>query len=1134
MKFWFNIITFLGLLFITEVGHSQIVSDNFTDGDLTINPTWIGNNALFTTNVNSQLQSNDVAAGQAYLSTSFSEESLDNKEWTFWIKQSFAPSDNNQSRLYLASNGTTLNYSGNGSSGNQGYFIRFGEGGSDDALRLFRDDASGTPIELLSGTPTFIGSSFEVRVKVTRDASGLWSLFADGTGGTAFQLQGTTTDNTYPTSSSLGWVCTYTATNADNFYLDDLYFGDIIVDNTAPQLLSASAITANTLDVLFDEAVEQTSAETVINYLLESSINPTLAERDGINFALVHLTFGSDFTPNQDLTLSVSNVTDGSGNEMTTSQTTFSWFVPSTAQFRDVVINEVLADPTPVVGLADAEFIELFNAGEETFDLAEWSLVNSSTVHVIPSYILAPGEYLVLCSEANTSFFDEALGLSSFSALTNDGDSLTLLNNSGDILDILVYDIDWYDTPEKEEGGWSLEQVNPFHPCQGGGANWEESSSPTGGTPGSQNSVFDMSPDEVAPFITNHGIVNPTTLFVSFSEPVDTSSTSPTTWSLIPFNSIYTYQWNGTLDHIELSIQFPITFGNTLELTVSDVSDCSTNTITPVQLIFTLGSVPQIGDIIITEIMADPDPAIQAPPAEYIEILNKSSELIDLAGMSINDAIIEGQVLLPPGEYLVIADQSNALAFLSIPNSLLLEDFPGLTNSGMTITLTSPNSEVIDQVDYTIGWYGDLDKIDGGWSLELININDPCSDKSNWTASQDERGGTAGEINSVYNDSPDIAAPALVYLLMEPQESVMLVFDEPLDGASLENLIWNVDGVNTSTDISFISQENPYALILYYGEMIPNEIHSFTLSGLSDCWGNAIEDVIGFFGLNSEPEVGDLLINEILPDPFDGGSDFVEIINSSSKIISLQNWNIANGEGGMPDDSFVITEDARIILPGEYFLLTEDGGELPGFYPYTSTDRIFQIENLPTLNVGDGEVLLVMPDGSIDDFMTYNSEMHYPLLNSTDGVSLERISIERPSTDQTNWHSAAESQGFATPGYLNSQAFTGGFNAEDITIDPEIFSPDNDGYQDVTTISYINETPGWVASVTIYDSEGREVRKLTSNELLGTQGSISWDGFTENRILAPIGVYIVYFEAFDQEGHVNSSRKTCVLAQKLH
>jgi hypothetical protein len=1117
----------------TTQTNSQVVFDDFSDGDITTNPIWTGNTSQFTSNANAQLQLNEAIAGLSYLTTSFAEESLDEKEWNFWIKQSFAPSDNNQSRFYLSTSGANLNYTGNGSSGTQGYFIKFGEGGSNDALRLFRDDGSGNPVEIISGTTAFIASSFEIRIKVTRNALDQWSLWADASGGTAFQLQGTAIDNTYSTATALGWVCSYTATNADNFFLDDLYFGDIVVDNTPPQLVSATAVGNANVDLLFNEAVDLASSENTSNYMLEGSTFPISAQRDALNFALVHLTFNEAFTPNITLTISAENIEDPSGNVLLSGEADFLWFIPANAEYRDVVFNEVLADPTPTVGLADAEFVELFNAGSDAYDLTDWTFVNSSTSQPLPSYILAPGSHVVICSESNAPFFDSAIGLSSFTALTNDGDSLTLLNNAGEVIDILVYDINWYQTPEKEEGGWSLEQINPFHPCQGGASNWAESNSPNGGSPGTENSVFDSTPDTISPEITEHGIVNSTTLFIAFSEPVDTSSTSPFLWSLIPFNSVIGYQWNGSLDYIELSIQFAISFGNPLELIVSELSDCTGNTMPNSTLLFILGNTPQFGDILITEIMADPDPAILAPPAEYIEVLNKSDLLLDLAGMSINNAIIIGQTLLGPGEYLVIADQSNALAFLSISNKLFLEDFPGLTNSGMTLTLSSPDALTLDEVSYTSEWYKNADKADGGWSLELINPNDPCSDQSNWRASEDERGGSPGEINSVYDDEPDTDAPKFQYLLMEPQESVMLVFDEPLDEASLEDLIWLVDGQNTSTEISLIPTDNPYALILFFGEMTPNEIHNFTLSGLTDCWGNAIENVIGFFGLPSEPESGDLLINEVLPDPYDGGSDFVEIINASSKIISLQNWNIANGENGIPDDSFIITEQARIILPGEYFLLTEDGNELPGFYPYTRVERILKIENLPTLNVGDGEVLLLMPDDAICDFMTYNSDMHYPLLNSTDGVSLERISTSRPSTDLTNWHSSAESQGFATPGYLNSQTYSGGFNENDVTIDPEIFSPDNDGYQDVTTISYINESAGWVASVTIFDSEGREVRKLTSNELLGTKGSLSWDGFTNDRILAPIGIYIVHFEAFDQDGHVNSTRKSCVLAQKL-
>jgi len=1117
-----------------ETVSAQILADDFSNSDLTSNPEWAGNLADFTVNASNQLQMNSALAGQSYISSAYSETDMGTKEWSFWIKQSFAGSDNNQSRFYIASNGPILNYSGNGSSGNLGYFLRFGEGGSADAIKLFRDDGAGNPIEILSGSSSFIAASFAIRVKITRDNSGLWSIFADSSGGLDYAFQSSTIDNTYTTSTHTGWICNYTITNADNFFLDDLYFGDIQIDETPPALISATAIAATQLDVLFNESLALNSAEIAANYNVAGIGSPALAQRDNVNFALVHLSFSQAFPANETQSLTVSNIEDNSSNILLSSTADFVWFQETVAAYRSIVFNEVLADPTPLVGLAEAEFLELYNASDEIFNLQDWTFVNSATPKILPSFLLAPGEFVVLCDESNTSFFTSAIGISSFTALTNDEDSLTLLNSLGEIIDVLVYSSDWFDSTEKSEGGWSLEQINPQLPCQGGASNWGESEDSSGGTPGSANSIFNSAPDNVSPQVINHGIIDVSTLFLDFSEPVDTSSSSPINWSLIPFNAVIDYSWNNSLDGVQMGIQFPLQSGSFLQLTVGEIADCTGNVIAQVNLEFVLGSTPQPGDILITEIMADPDPAIQAPPAEYIEILNLSNQLLDLAGMSINSGIIESQVLVEPGAYVVIGDNSNTLAFLSIPNKYLFEDFPGLTNSGTTIALTSSDGALIDEVSYNIDWYNNSEKADGGWSLEIINPFDPCSDKSNWTASSDSRGGTAGEINSVYDDSPDIDAPEFRYLLMQPQESVSLFFDEPLNENSVDQILWIVDGIEIPNDFAVIDFENPNVLILYFGEMEENIIHSFVLSGISDCWGNEVIGQTGFFGMPDESETGDLIINEILTDPFENGSDFIEIYNHSSKIISLQDWNIANGENAIPDDIEMITEEARILFPGEYLVLTEDPSSLPSLYPYTRTSKILQVETLPSFAVSADEVFLIIPDGSISDHVPYSEDMHYPLLNSTDGVSLERISIDRLSDDRTNWHSAAESQGFATPGYINSQAFTGGFSEGDVSIDPEIFSPDNDGYQDVTTISYANNSPGWVANVSVFDSEGRKVRTLRSNELIGNEGSISWDGFTDDRIHAPIGIYIIFFEAFDKDGHVNSVKKTCVLAQKLN
>ena len=102
-----------------------------------------------------------------------------------------------------------------------------------------------------------------------------------------------------------------------------------------------------------------------------------------------------------------------------------------------------------------------------------------------------------------------------------------------------------------------------------------------------------------------------------------------------------------------------------------------------------------------------------------------------------------------------------------------------------------------------------------------------------------------------------------------------------------------------------------------------------------------------------------------------------------------------------------------------------------------------------------------------------------------------------------------------------------------INIDPEIFSPDNDGTNDVTNITYHFDQPGFTANVEVFDDRGRLMTHLVKNELLGTDGTWSWNGITDKNEKARIGIYIIYMEAFDLKGDVKQYRKTCVLAAKL-
>lgn len=110
------------------------LNDDFSDGNFSDDPPWIGSLDKFQINSSNQLQLVSDEAGIAYLST---ENNLINDiEWHFWVKLSFSPSGNNNARIYLVSDNSDM------TSGFNGYFLQLGEAGSGDAIELFRQNGS--------------------------------------------------------------------------------------------------------------------------------------------------------------------------------------------------------------------------------------------------------------------------------------------------------------------------------------------------------------------------------------------------------------------------------------------------------------------------------------------------------------------------------------------------------------------------------------------------------------------------------------------------------------------------------------------------------------------------------------------------------------------------------------------------------------------------------------------------------------------------------------------------------------------------------------------------------------------------------------------------------------------------------
>lgn len=855
------------------VGLAQ-VTDDFSDGDFTMNPTWSGDDTHYLINGDGQLQLTNTApsgADTSYLTTTFTSVSLDNKEWQLWLKQSFSGSANNYGRVWLACDNPNPS-----AAGAEGYYLQFGEALGDDAIELFYS-IGGTTTSVCRGTDALISSSFDMRVRVRRDAAGLWSIDIDESGGYDFVAHASGTNTTVTSTDHIGVLCRYSGGNADNFFYDDVYFGDYILDLTPPEVVSVTVISLNELDVLFSEAVDQSTAETLTNYTADGGLgNPSSAGLDVGNPALVHLTFGTSFLNGTTYNLTVSNVQDPSANVMASQVEPFTYVVTSPAGFRDVVINEFMCDPTPFVGLPDAEFVEVYNTSSNYIDLTGWKLGDASGFGTVDAHIIGPSEYALLIATGDTipfAFYDNVVTVSSFPSLNNSGDDIILQDASEVTIDQLSYDISWYQDEAKEDGGYSLEQINPFASCTNP-SNWIGSAHVLGGTPSIENSVFDSSPDTTGPSLTGVVIISSTELELQLNEALDAGSVN-------------------------------------------------------------------VGSVTIEPTLGVATAASIAP-----------------------------------------------------------------TNQNIAVTLSTA--------------------IDTG------------------------------------------------------------------------------------------------------------VVYTVTITGITDCEGNIQSvDSTATFILPFEADSGDFVINEVLFNPYTGGSDYVELVNVTDRPLNLKGWQLANfdEEDGLSNHK-IITEQIYTVEAGGYVLITEDTTDVMMNYIQHGINNFIEAD-MPSYNNDSGTVYLLNVDSMIFEAFSYDEEMHFPLLSDVNGVSLERLDVNRDVADMGNWHSAAETVGFGTPGLENSQYYPTLGAVGEVNTDPEIFSPDNDGHNDVLNINYSFTEPGFVATIRIYDANGRPVRELATNELLAITGTFTWDGTTDKGEKARIGMYVILFEAFNTSGDQSTHKLSTVLGGRL-
>ena len=649
-------------------------------------------------------------------------------------------------------------------------------------------------------------------------------------------------------------------------------------------------------------------------------------------------------------------------------------------------------------------------------------------------------------------------------------------------------------------------------------------------------------PDVTPPAIISATAISSSAVDVLFNEPAELNSSQALANYVVnngigmPATAIRDAV-NSALVHLNFAGNFAN--GTTYQLTINGVRDFSGNAINNGTANFSFYT-PKLYDIVIDEIMADPTPQVALPNNEWIGLKNTAAFPINLSGWRISD--ITGQsgtfpnFILRPDSFVIVCTGTAVAAMQAFGTVISVTSFPSLDNAGDQLSLLNATGAVIHSVNYKDSWYQNELKKDGGWTLEMKDTKNPCSGFSNWIASTDVKGGTPGKKNSVDALNTDNSAPRLLRAYATDSINVVLVFDEPMDivkAAVVAN--YNIsDGIGQPQTASAISPAYDRVALRLNVPLVRNKVYTVTVSALTDCIGNIIGTKNSAkLGLASATDSFDVVINEILFNPVSSAVDYVELYNRTTKVIDLKNIYIANrNSAGTVSSITQLSTEINLLFPEEFIVVSSDASIVKRDFIALNPDAFVDVSSTPSYNDDKSNVIVLNEQGRIVDELAYSDKWHFKLIDNKEGVALERIDYNAPTQNQDNWHSAATNVGYGTPTYKNSQYRMDLQVQGDITVSPEIVSPDNDGMDDFATIDYNFPSPGYVANISIFDANGRVVRYLQRNALCGTKGSFQWDGLGEKFQKLPVGIYIIFTEVFNLDGKKKQFKNTIVLARR--
>jgi len=440
-----------------------------------------------------------------------------------------------------------------------------------------------------------------------------------------------------------------------------------------------------------------------------------------------------------------------------------------TPQQYDVVIDELIADPTPQAGLPNSEWIELKNTAAFPVNLQGWRIGDASGVSgPLPAFVLQPDSFVIVCTGSAVqalSSFGTTVSVSSFPSLDNIGELVYLQSNTGQIIHSVQYNVSWYQNELKQDGGWTLEMVDTKNPCSGI-SNWKASSNLTGGTPGKKNSEDAVNPDATPPQLMRSYATDSLTVVLVFNEPLDSSKAAIAgNYNLsdgigIPAAAVCLAP---AFTKVTLQLPTPLLRDRVYTVTAQNVTDCAGNIIGAKKTAkIGLSRIADSLDIVVNEILFNPP----SGGYDYVELFNKSNKIIDLNQTYITNRNTSGTIssiaqlspepyLLFPEEFMVVSENSAWVkkAYISQnPDAFIqIGAMPSYNDDAGDVILLNGQGKITDEVVYSDKWHFKLLDNTEGVSLERVNYMAASGDAGNWHSAATSTGyGTPAYKNSQF------------------------------------------------------------------------------------------------------------------------------------------------------------------------------------------------------------------------------------------------------------------------------------------------------------------------------------------------------------------------------------------------